>query len=288
MGRAKPSIDDAVSLFPFLSILACIIGILVLMITAITLGQIGKDKAPAEDDPAAAQAAADAAARAEQYKLLRTQLKADVEAVAVLQDKVRKLESAQKDAAVRAANIADAKAEIKRLEEELKNKRENAAKLQAELEAKTKLLAQAEKDNAALDEKLKPLLLELERLRAELSKRTGPPEEAQVRVKPSGTGGDLDAEFVECAANSIVLHDRAEPLRIPSAQIGGHAEYLKLLDDIKKRPKGTVIFLIRPDGVGTYNAARNVARGRYVTNGKLAIGGQGKLDLTLFGKEPGK
>jgi hypothetical protein len=42
------------------------------------------------------------------------------------------------------------------------------------------------------------------------------------------------------------------------------------------------VFLIRPDGVDSYNHVRNVARARYVTNGKLAIGGQGKLDLTLF------
>jgi hypothetical protein len=46
---AKQNIDDAVSLFPFLSILACVIGILILMITAVALGQIGKDKAPVED-----------------------------------------------------------------------------------------------------------------------------------------------------------------------------------------------------------------------------------------------
>ena len=36
--------------------------------------------------------------------------------------------------------------------------------------------------------------------------------------------------------------------------------------------------------MASYNAARNLARGSYVTNGKLAIAGQGKLDLSVFQK----
>ena len=45
-----------------------------------------------------------------------------------------------------------------------------------------------------------------------------------------------------------------------------------------------MIFLVRPDGVGSYNLARSLARSSYVTNGKLAIAGQGKLDLSKFQK----
>ena len=47
MAKARAKNDD-VSLFPFMSILVCVIGILMLMITAIVLGQIGKDRNSAE------------------------------------------------------------------------------------------------------------------------------------------------------------------------------------------------------------------------------------------------
>jgi len=285
MSRKKQSIDEAVSLFPFLSILACVIGILVLMITAITLGQIGKEDGTSTADAAEAQQKSrEALARAEQYKALRTQATNDTEAVRELEQRARQLEDAAKDASVRLAAVTQAQSELASLLSENQARRETDAKLKAERESATVALGRLEPENLALEEQAKRLREQLEKLRAEVAARGGPSVEAQVKIQPSGSGSDQQAEFVECAANSLVLHHRKEPLRIAADQIGGHAEFLALLDQVKQTPKGTVIFLIRPDGVGTYNAARNVARGRYVTNGKLAIAGQGKLDLSLFSK----
>lgn len=279
----KQNIDDAVSLFPFLSILAAVIGILVLMITAITLGQIGKDNPKAMADTAAAeQAAAEAKARADEYKKLRAQAKADQDAVKQLQAKLAQIEVAQRDAATMAANIAAAKKEIAELQAAATANKTAAEKDAVELAAKKIRLEQLLKENKQLEEQLKPLLEQLEKLRQQVAQFKAPPEEAQVQIKPSGSGANLTPTFVECAAGSIVLHDRVAPLRIPSAQMGGHAEFLKLLDKVKADKQSTVVFLVRPDGVGTYNSARSVARNRGVTNGKLAIGSQGKLDLSLF------
>ena len=277
----QQSVDDTVSLFPFLSILACLIGILVLMISAITLGQIGKDST-SPDTAAAAEEAAAAKARAEHYKALRNQTKTDAEAIKDLAAKVRLLEQKQQDAATVAANIAQAKEELAKLTADAAKRQEEQAAAAVEQQVRTAQIAKYEQENKALEEKLKPLLELLAKLKAELALKQGPPQEAQVQIRPSGSRSDLKATFVECAAGSIVLHDRAEPLRIPTAQAGGHPEYLKLLDTVKATPQGTVVYLIRPDGVDSYNHVRHVARVRYVSNGKLAIGGQGKLDLTLF------
>jgi hypothetical protein len=279
----KANIDDSVSLFPFLSILAAVIGILVLMITAVTLGQVGKDNPKAQADAAeAAKAAEEAAQRAAEYKRLREQAKADQEAVKDLLAKIAKIEIAQRDAATMAANIAAAKKELAELQASTAANADAAQKRQVELAAKQARLEQLLKENKELEDRLKPLAEQLAKLKEQVAKLSAPPEEAQVQIKPSGSGSNLTPIFVECAAESIVLHDRPQPLRIPRAQLGGHAEFLKLLDKVKADKDATVVFLVRPDGVGTYNAARGVARGRSVTNGKLAIGSQGKLDLSLF------
>ena len=77
MGK-KQSVEDSVSLFPFLSILACIIGILVLMIASITLSQIGRDEpAPSDNTAAAKKAAEEAKQRVEQYKAARATIQLD-------------------------------------------------------------------------------------------------------------------------------------------------------------------------------------------------------------------
>ncbi|MFO0905096.1 MAG: hypothetical protein U0939_18970 [Pirellulales bacterium] len=279
----KANIDDSVSLFPFLSILAAVIGILVLMITAITLGQVGQDSpeatASAEEAAAAAQAAKERAAK---FKSLRDQTKADA---AVVADLTRRLQDAGEqnyDAQVQAQTLAQLQQEINDLQaardkaiEANQQRAQQLSTAQTQLQALTAELKQ-------LDDRLKPLLEQLEQLRKQVAERKSPPPEAQVQVRPSGTGGKLRPYFVECAGASIVLHDRSEPLRIPTAQAGSHPEFLALLDRVQSTPDSTVVFLIRPDGVGTYRTAKAVARGRSVTNGKLAIGSQGKLDLTLF------
>jgi len=282
----KTNLDDSVSLFPFLSILAAVIGILVLMITAITLGQIGKDAAaPTTDAVAAAQAAEEAQARAEEYKRLRAQLKADQESSRELEVRLRQLAGAQQDAATTAANVAAVKKEIADLKAAHEISEETARQRTTEMAVKTARLKELDTETTQLDARLKPLLEQVARLQQELAQRKTPPAEAQVQIKPSGSGANLAPTFVECAAESIVLHDRSPPVRIPNAQMAGHAEFLRLLDNVKATPQATVVFLVRPDGVGTYHAARNVARGRATTNGKLAIGSQGKLDLSLFSSQ---
>ncbi|MFG0334632.1 MAG: hypothetical protein ACF8TS_14850, partial [Maioricimonas sp. JB049] len=44
MARRRSDDGEAVSLFPFLSILACLIGVLTLMITALALGQMDREQ----------------------------------------------------------------------------------------------------------------------------------------------------------------------------------------------------------------------------------------------------
>lgn len=279
----KTNLDDSVSLFPFLSILAAVIGILVLMITAVTLGQIGQDSPQADADAAeAARAADEARQRAEKFAELDKAVRNDVDEIRKLMARIANLKSSNQDAAVAAANLAAARQELAELQAARQSTQQTALQRKTELDAQAARLAKTTAEQRALEERLKPLAEQLAKLKQELANRGEPPKEAQVQIRPSGTGVALAPVFVECAAGSVVLHDRSPPLRIPTAQVAAHPEYVKLLDDVKARPRTTVVFLIRPDGVGTYRTAREAARSRSVVNGKLAIGSQGALDLSLF------
>ena len=48
--------------------------------------------------------------------------------------------------------------------------------------------------------------------------------------------------------------------------------------------KGSIVFLVRPDGVYTYNRAAHTARINQAHSGKLPINGQGNIDLGAFNK----
>ncbi|MFH1918445.1 MAG: hypothetical protein ABIP48_00965 [Planctomycetota bacterium] len=253
---AKQKIDESVSLFPFLDIMACLIGILVLLITAATLAQIGRDA----EDTADAQAEAKAEARVTEYRAVRKSLIAQTEEQKQLQELVEQTEAARQE-------LEQLQAEVARLEAQRAAAQQQIAEM---LQPET-------------EEKLEELQRQLVELRTLLANRKEAAE-SQIQIVPSGSGYGLAPVFVECAAGSVVLHDQDEPLQIPVGKLAAHKAYLNLLDNVKQQSKGTVVFLVRPDGAASYNTARNIARRRYVTNGKLAVAGHGKLDLSLFQK----
>lgn len=266
----KPKLDDSVSLFPFLDIMASLIGILVLLITAATLAQIGQTV----EDAADAEAVKKAQSRIVQYRAIRKRLAAETREQERLRELVEQAEAARQQ-------LEQLRAEVARLEAQQKIAQEQTEKLPA-LEAELKRLQEQIEQAEPELEKLQKQLAELRSLLAN-RQESG---QSEIQILPSGSGYDLEPTFVECAANAVVLHDRAEPLRILVGQLASHPEFAKLLDTVKQQPKGTIVFLVRPDGASTYQTARNLARRQYVTNGKLAVAGHGKIDLSMFRGPP--
>ena len=248
--------EESVSLFPFLDIMACLIGILVLLITAATLAQIARD----EEDTKDAAAMERAEARVTEYRAIRDALTVEV--------KERK--------------------QLVQLVEQARITREQLEKLQAELarlEARQAAAQQPIEEIAEAKERIEELTRQLAELRTVLANRKEAAAESEIQIVPSGSGYGLSPSFVECASSTVVLHDRPEPLTIPIGQLSKSEAFQELLENVKQRPRGTVVFLVRPDGARSYNVARSIARRNYVTNGKLAVAGHGKLDLSLFNQK---
>jgi seryl-tRNA synthetase len=258
---AKQSLEESVSLFPFLDIMACLIGILVLLITAVTLAQIAVE----EEDTADAQAASRAAARVKQYRTVSRELEADEKEEQRLEQLIVAAEAIREQ-------LEEVTAEIEKLEAD--KLRYANPEQQAEAQRLQEQIQEAQTE-------LKQLEQQRDELREQMAARANPPE-AEVRILPSGSGLRLRPTFVECAGGSVVLHDRPVPLRLPLRGLANSEPFLQLLERVREQENGTVVFLVRPDGAATYNTARNVARRNYVRNGKLAVAGQGKLDLSLF------
>ena len=254
MARRKKSDEDAVSLFPFLSILACVIGVLTLMITALALGQMERPEGLSAE-------------RAEKY--LDTEKK-----IAQQREEAEKLKALLSQA----ETLQSAKEELKQLKTE-KDKQTKVQEQNVELLAESKQL----RDRLAeLEPEQKELAAVVIALQTELKKREGPAPEADVVVKPGGSGLNLVPHFVECTANSLVLHDKEKQTRIRRGDMATSPEFLALLDDVASKKNHSVVFLLREDAIGTYNSARSVARDHGCQNGKLPVLGFGRLDLSPF------
>ncbi len=264
MARRRKEDGEAVSLFPFLSILACLIGSLTLMVMAVSLGAINEGESPEAQD------------RKEAVAEIDEQVLEDLE-------RLEELKALLADAEDRLKTLEDAKAEIERLKEERAEEAESAGEFADELAEINRLrerITELEMDVPGLDEEI-----------ANLKKQVadaGKPKEAEVVVRPGGSGVDMEPTFVEVRAGDVVINDGPEPKVVRRGDLnrkGG--EFHALVEKVAATPKGIIIFLLREDGIGTFGTAKYVCRTHYgpagyAKYGKLPIVGQGKIDLSLF------
>jgi len=267
--RRRSEGEQTVSLFPFLSILACVIGTLTLMITAMALGQLDP-----ESVAEAERQLAEAKLRAAEHERIVATIDQKQKEEAELRRLIAAAEAIRQE-------LAAARAELERLEAQ-------RTAMAGRDDASAKLLAELQRLQQRIDElqKLLPeLKAEIERLKAELAKRDEPPPPATVRIAPGGTGEHITPLFVECTRHGVVILDGTNA-RIPRDGLTTDETFAAAMAKARERENGVMIFLVRPDGVGTYHRASDVARARQTRNGKLPVIGQGEIDLSQFEPKP--
>ena len=262
MAKPKPNDTEAVSLFPFLSILACLIGVLTFIITGVAISQMDQS-----EDIAAIE-------RTEKYDPLMAQLEADKaelkrlqaqrNAQQVLDEQIKQAQAKIKQAKQRIAQLADREKTIKQAES-----------IRLEI---TKVNSQIETVKPKLDELSKKVQAD----EVELNKRIEAGRPAGTIVRPSGSGVGLKPNFVECDKQHLILFTGGKQTLIPYAKITQSPPFLALLERVAKQEKRRVVFLLRPEGVRTYNAASRVAREKQCRYGKIPVPGEGPLDLSMF------
>jgi hypothetical protein len=246
-----------VSLFPFLDILACVIGNLILIITAVVLESVDSDKL------------------AEQFanEAVQQQTEQNLQAIRELEESLKKLkqDSISSDARVQKAQQQLVEAE------------------RAQREAQGRLLnvpppppPPDDEDTAELKKReleIKEILAEMKRIEAKIAdKKKKPDQTISVLYENKGRGGVRRPFFVEITKNDLVLlpnaldyenlFDSEDPIKIPVAKAGSDKSFTKLLDyvlthlgktGLLRRKRDTIItFLIRPEGVDSYRLVKKV------------------------------
>lgn len=268
MGKRRSSDDEGVSLFPFMSILACLIGILTLMISVISKTKEMEDRnkrTPEEYDLAVAH----------------RDLKIEIE-------KLRKL-LAELDTRIQSGNTTVV---------EMEQLRETRLDLQKQLDALEKGPSQTHEDLQKIIDLLRGEITVIQNERPALDKRLAdlnnelktrseaPKPEQSVLVRPGGIGSRVATNlfFVECNSTGIVMHERnVEPITVLKAAIPTSEEYKKFLSRAIKTRDSMALFLVRKAGNENYLWAAGLAESEFrLRTGKLPIPNDGKIDLSLF------
>jgi hypothetical protein len=250
-----------VSLFPFLSILACLIGSLTLIITVLSLSQLltGRDDervAIAEDYVSIQRQIAEQRDKAEALKKqlaqrdsLRAQWISQQQIVRDLRDRFSSIPDPFADKAATERRIADAK-------QQLADTRKAADELAAKIKATDAERAQLEK----------------------LAKGSVP-----LRILPSGDfHRRLRPVFIEARKDGVVIHSPSRKITVPWRDIPKNADFEKVARFVADDPNRSIVFLIRSDARGPYRAAEERARQLGAVTSKVPLVGDGELDLTHF------
>ena len=92
---------------------------------------------------------------------------------------------------------------------------------------------------------------------------------------------------MECAEDHRELHRVSGDwhYRIPKEDIALDEDFKTFLRRVRAIRNGLVVFLIRPDGVGSYDLASAVARQQRTRAAHLPLPGGGQLDFSLLRDE---
>lgn len=267
MARRPRPADDDISLFPFLSIIACVIGVLTTMIATLVLAQTDTpDIAMIEEYEQKDKALEKIASEVEE---LRREVSVSNSTALVLRDERRALQISFED-------LQELLAEFERVEQELAQQkkvqvvippidvkmRETATEMQTEYDSMKQQIAQLEKDLTDRKDR----------------------SEAKVTVLPQGSGLNFTPHFVECAETSIVMHNLNPAKRVRTGDAVKDKDFLQLLELVANGADDSIVFMVRSDGLSTYRTCKKLCTDRDIRNGKIPVVGQGRIDLTAFAK----
>jgi len=282
MAKRRGGEEEGVSLFPFLSIVACIIGVLTLLISALSLAQMGSN-----DDIATYEKHEKNKRELDEIKKENERLEPQVSAdeLARLND-MEEMDRKKREAEQRMKLLVDEIVELRKLlaqlAQEVQVAEGGASKDGENKEAMRNQLARLKAEIERLQENLTAQKEQIAQLDKDLEERKKPPKESEFTVLPGGTGRGFEPVFVECAGGSIVIHQGEDLPRILAAELEQNDTYLRLLTQVAVSPKKTIVFLIRDNGLGTYRKARDLAYLHEAKNGKLPVIGKGRLNLSQF------
>ncbi len=258
--------DHSASLFPYLSVLLCIIGVLFLGVVVVSTGQLQLKKTITQNQGMWAEYQAllrqreRAAEAARSLQALRDEKQAALMDLTRLRHEIDNLESVAADAKRRKEELSQIREQIARLEVSASEKRKQEAEL-------TKI-----RDDRVLAAKAAP---KPGTVRIVGTARMSDVEQGKPEAPPKPL-------FLECKGGNVVL--RPEGTVIPGSELDRSSVFQERISRAEReRDRGVIlVLLIRSDGVKTFDRANKILSSRNLRYGYLPIPGSADVDLSAF------
>ena len=250
--------EPRVSLFPFMSVLACTIGALVLLLVAMSISAVGATGEAARVDVETKVATeADRAALAEgERELARAE---------ALWERVDALLETR--GLVPGISRSSIETGIERAE-----RRQALSKKLDELEDRKRV-------NEFEKEEIETTIAVLESRRDTLP----------ILIDSTGLSRHLEPFFIECDAEGVTAYRARDDFQyfVAKADLSTSGEFGRYLRRVRAIPGALLVLLVRPDGLATAERTFRIARGAEIRVSRLPLPGKGALDWSLLRKAEG-
>lgn len=268
--------NEELLLIPFLDILCSLIGVLVLIVVVLCVAQSQRAKGRTQEELDRSQQYIDAIKKAKELEKLKNVLQVDVAKI----DELRKQAAEKEERLAKLRKLLSTSADIQKMNMELnQNMIKELDNLLLEIEGLTKHEVE--------------LKAEIAKLTAEIKSRQVPLQKVvpPVVVQPGGSGLAQGTKifFVEASGGKLTIFWDAKQKTVVSSApdvIATDVAYNYLLTEVKKVPQSKIIFLLRDDGLGSFNNGAGWAQATYGYRtdqiGRLLLPGRGEVDLQMF------
>ena len=254
-----------VSLFPFMSILASLIGILTLLI-GLSMATNEKKEGMTEEE----------IERSKQYKSLQILIKKK-------KDEQKPPENKNK---LTALELEKLKLLMLALQAEIDKLKEPDARSAEDLKKRIKAFEEAkielQKEQPVFQKKIDELNAKV----AALKEIPKPKESVRVKLPKVGVKMPRNLFFVECDSTGIVIRRPGKQDRISLAQLkvkSGCPEFADFVETAKRTGDYVILFLVRKAGLESYSYANAIAElDCGAKTSKLPMPNDGNIDLSMF------
>lgn len=254
------------SLFPFMSVLACTIGVLTLLLLSLSLTSVGasrltqdesgpsEDEAPLEGETARGdEGAAGALARLEQER-----------------ERLRQVSArwAKLDRQLKARGLP-AGLDLETIRQEIE-RREVRSQRSEELKRIEARLAAIRSEREGIEASIEVL---------ESRRKTLP-----ILIDPTGLSRDQKPYFMEADGGGLTAYRATDDLEyfVPLAEVGSHGDFARYLRRVRATPGALLVLLVRPGGVEAMERAHELARAAGIRVARMPLPGEGELDWRLL------
>jgi len=254
-----------ISLFPFMSILACTIGALTFLLVTMAMTSVGATRLVSQDEE---RRGSELAERLPQIEASLERLERDWE------------------------DLERAEALLAQLDAALEERGLAAGESLAGIEA---TLVEASR-SAALDAKLRSLnraiartASERDRIETSISVLESRRETLPILIDPTGLSRHQTPYFVECDVGGATAYRVSDDLEyfVPVSDLNSSGDFGRYLRRVRALPGALLVLLVREDGIQTAKRVESLARASSIRVARLPMPGDGRLDFRLLRRAEG-